>query len=117
MVARWPSGRKTSLVHDDFRPDAHGRARETALEAEVRMVFPAIFGVVADPDLDRAGDEIVLEESIAGRRIQANLKPSESVLRPGGPVVLRPDRFLVRARAPARLAILELERDVGDLKS
>src|SRR5205809_4012781 len=117
MVARWPSGRETSLVHDDFRPDAHGRVRETALEAEVRMVFPAIFGVVADPDLDRAGDEIVLEESIARRRVQANLKPAESVLRARRSVVLAPDRLLVRPGAPGGLAVLELERDIGDLKS
>src|SRR5881628_4049054 len=116
MVARWPSGRETSLVHDDFRPDAHGRVRETALEAEVRMVFPAIFGVVADPDLDRARDEIVLEESIARRRVQANLEPTESVLRAGRSVVLAPDRLLVRPGAPRGLAILELEGDVRDLK-
>src|SRR5437867_13065184 len=117
MVASCRSGRETTLVHDDFRPDANVRVRETAVDAEVRMVFPAIFGVVADPDLDRAGDEIVLEESIARRRVQANLKPAESVLRARRSVVLAPDRLLVRPGAPGGLAVLELERDIGDLKS
>src|SRR5438128_7914173 len=117
MVAGWRSGGETSLARDDCRLDAHGRVRERPLEAEVRLVFPSIFGVVADPDLDRAGDEIVLEESIARRRVQANLKPAESVLRARRSVVLAPDRLLVRPGAPGGLAVLELERDIGDLKS
>src|SRR2546428_5725038 len=110
-------GREPSLVDDDFLPDADRRVRETALESEVGVVLPAILRVVADADLQRAGDEVVLEESVALRRVQANLEPTQSVLRSGRSVVLAPNRFLVRPGAPGGLAVLELEGDVGDLKS
>src|SRR5213593_3094979 len=112
-----PSGREPSLVDDDFLPDADRRVRETALESEVRMVLPAILRVVADADLDGARDEVVLEESVARRRVQANLEPTQSVFRPRRSVVLAPNRFLVRPGGPGGLAVLELERDIGDLKS
>src|SRR5437899_7776937 len=111
------SGREAPLVDDDFLPDAHGRVRETALESEVGVVLPAILRVVADADLDRARDEVVLEESVARRRVQANLEPTQSVLCPRRSVILAPDRLLVRPGTPGGLAVLELERDIGDLKS
>src|SRR3989475_5576334 len=117
MLASASSGREPSLVDDDFLPDADRRVRETALESEVGVVLPAILRVVADADLDGARDEVVLEESVARRRVQANLEPTQSVLRAGRPVVLAADRLLVRPGAPGGLAVLELERDVGDLKS
>src|SRR5437667_2275676 len=114
--AREPSRRETSLVHDDFLPDADGRIREAALESEIGLVLPAILRVVADADFDGTRDEVVLEEAIARRRIQADLQPTESVLRAGRSVVLAADRLLVRPGAPRGLAILELEGDVRDLK-
>src|SRR3989449_8616483 len=117
MIASASSGREPSLVDDDFLPDADRRVRETALESEVGVVLPAILRVVADPDLERAGDEVVLEESVAGRRVQANLEPTQSVFRPRRSVVLAPNRFLVRPGAPGGLAVLKLECDIGDLKS
>src|SRR2546427_11131738 len=110
-------GREPSLVDDDFLPDADRRVRETALEPEVGVVLPAILRVVADADLDGARDEVVLEESVARRRVQPDLEPTQSVFRPRRSVVLAPNRFLVRPGAPVGLAVLELERDIGDLKS
>ncbi len=89
--AREPSRRETSLVHDDLLPDAHGRVRETALESEIGFVLPTVLRVVADADLDGPGDEVVLEEAIGRGRIQADLQPTESVLRAGRSIVLAPD--------------------------
>src|SRR5712692_8835812 len=117
MLARRTSRREAALVHHDFLSDADRRVRETALETEVGMVLPAVLRVVADPDLDRARDEVILEESVARRRVQANLEPTQSVFRPGRSVVLAPDRVLVRPRAPRGLAIFELEGDVRDVES
>src|SRR5438093_11949344 len=117
MLASASSGREPSLVDDDFLPDADRRVRETALESHGRMVLPAILRVVADADLDGARDEVVLEASVARRRVQANLEPPQSVFRPRRSVVLAPNGFLVRPGAPGGLAVLELERDVVDLKS
>src|SRR6266849_769691 len=114
--AREPSRRETYLVHDDLLPDAHGRVRETALEAEIGFVLPTVLRVVADADLDGPGDEVVLEEAIGRGRIQADLQPTESVLRAGRSIVLAPDRLLVRPGAPRGLALLEREGDVRDLK-
>src|SRR6266849_3007107 len=111
-----PSRRETALVHDDLLPDAHGRVRETALESEVGFVLPTVLRVVTDADLDGPRDEVVLEEAIARGGIQANLQPTESVLRARRSVVLASDRLLVRPGAPRGLTIFELEGDVRDLK-
>src|SRR2546430_10773448 len=84
--------------------------------AELTLFLPAILRVVADADLDGPRDEVVLEEAVARGRIQADLQPTESVLRARRPVVLAPDRLLVGPGAPRGLAILELEGDVRHLK-
>src|SRR3989442_10384659 len=71
MLVCFSSAREPSFVHADFLPDADGGVRETALKPEVGVVFPAILRVVADADFDGARDEVVLEESVARRRVQA----------------------------------------------
>src|SRR5437899_9088179 len=100
MFAYRTSRRETSPVDDDLLPDPHGCVREAALESEIGLVLPAIFRVVADADFHGPLDEIVLEEPVGRGRIQADLQPTESVLRASRSVVLTPDRLLVRPGAP-----------------
>src|SRR2546428_5317560 len=116
MSAQWTSRREASLVHDDFRPSPGVAWGWRARTPEMGFFLPAVLRVVANPDFDGPRDEVVLEEAIARGRIQADLQPTESVLRAGRPVVLAPDRLLVRLGAPRGPAILELECDVRHLK-